>query len=458
MKKIILACLVTLAVVMPVSAQQYRTSYFMEGSTLRNNLNPAFRPYRGYIEIPIVGQLGLGFTSNAFTIDNLFYPNGMGGMYSILSDKVSYDQISGILQPVNNFDFDVRTSILGAGFYTGRGFWDIGLDLRVEGGVSIPAEMFRFLKVGSDVYNMKDVAFGTDIYSVVSAGYSHRITRNLTVGARVNLIGGLGRIKVHYDQLDLKIMGDECYVDAVGVMDVAMTGADVPITSDGYLDWENMSFKPRGLAGGGFSFDVGATYKLLNVVNLSASILDFGMVRWYKNASVQGIAEDSYSFTGFEIDGRNIEMSYTGDLNEFMKFRAGDPKEISSKIKTKVVLGAELPLLNDHLTVGVIYMYKQNEYVKRSEFSAALTLRPTSWLTAALSYSFDGKSKIGDSNWNSLGLALNFHPAWINFFVGTDYMVSRVSTQRIPLGQKVLNYYMGISIPLAKGKPYDKTK
>ena len=37
-------------------AQQYRTSYFMEGSTMRTRLNPALRSDRGYVLFPTRGH------------------------------------------------------------------------------------------------------------------------------------------------------------------------------------------------------------------------------------------------------------------------------------------------------------------------------------------------------------------------------------------------------------------
>ena len=51
MKKIIIL-LVTATLVAINASAQLRTSYFMEGSYFRNELNPALAPTRGYIAIP----------------------------------------------------------------------------------------------------------------------------------------------------------------------------------------------------------------------------------------------------------------------------------------------------------------------------------------------------------------------------------------------------------------------
>lgn len=451
MKKIILSAFIALAA-LTASAQQLRTSYFMEGSTVRNNLNPAFRPTRGYVDIPVLGSIYAGFTSNAFALDDIFYPDGNGGLRTILNRKVTYDLLNEKLRGINTIGFDVETSILGVGFYSGKnGFLDFGLDLRVDGGVSIPDDMIAFMKKGSGSYNMCDISAGTSTYAVLSAGYSHRILPELTVGARVRYLGGLGRVNMHFDKLDLRLDGEEWSVDAVGVLDVMAKGVDVGVDEDGYIDFDTIDYTPRGLAGNGFSFDFGATYRLFETVNLSVSILDLGMVKWKSDATIRSVSRTGYSFTGFEIKGRdNVTMGYGGDLDDFLKFEKGHHEGVSTKLRSTILVGAELPLLRDYVSVGVIYMLKQNEYMRRSEFSAALTFRPASWFTAALSYSFDEVKNLGGKGINSLGLAVNFHAPWINFFLGTDYMVARVAKQGVPLGQKVFNYYMGISIPLGK--------
>ena len=57
-------CLLT-TVGMSVSAQQIRTSYFMQSSTARTTMNPAYRPERGYVSIPVLGAVGASYGISA---------------------------------------------------------------------------------------------------------------------------------------------------------------------------------------------------------------------------------------------------------------------------------------------------------------------------------------------------------------------------------------------------------
>lgn len=53
MKKIIYTLIA--AFVACTAVAQTPSAYFMEGSTFRSQLNPAFAPLRGYVNIPVLG-------------------------------------------------------------------------------------------------------------------------------------------------------------------------------------------------------------------------------------------------------------------------------------------------------------------------------------------------------------------------------------------------------------------
>ena len=47
------------------SAQEAsRSGYFLEGYNFRHQLNPAFAPENNYVAIPVLGNLGVGLSSN----------------------------------------------------------------------------------------------------------------------------------------------------------------------------------------------------------------------------------------------------------------------------------------------------------------------------------------------------------------------------------------------------------
>ena len=62
--KVLTSAFLMLVFVLPLQAQFLRTSYFMEGSHYRQQLNPALTPGRGYINLPVIGSLNMSITSN----------------------------------------------------------------------------------------------------------------------------------------------------------------------------------------------------------------------------------------------------------------------------------------------------------------------------------------------------------------------------------------------------------
>ena len=45
-------------------AQYLRSSYFMEGTSARLQLNPGLQPTKGYFNMPIIGSLNMSASSN----------------------------------------------------------------------------------------------------------------------------------------------------------------------------------------------------------------------------------------------------------------------------------------------------------------------------------------------------------------------------------------------------------
>lgn len=71
MKKIIYTLIA--AFVACTAVAQTPSAYFMEGSTFRSQLNPAFAPLRGYVNIPVLGGVQVNVSGN-LSVSDIFYP------------------------------------------------------------------------------------------------------------------------------------------------------------------------------------------------------------------------------------------------------------------------------------------------------------------------------------------------------------------------------------------------
>lgn len=69
-----------------VQAQYLRSSYFMEGTSARLQLNPGLQPTRGYFNIPVIGSFNMSASSNVLgTSDIIDILDSGSDLYSMIS-------------------------------------------------------------------------------------------------------------------------------------------------------------------------------------------------------------------------------------------------------------------------------------------------------------------------------------------------------------------------------------
>lgn len=448
-------------------AQFLRTSYFMEGSHYRQQLNPALTPGRGYLNLPVIGTLNASVNSSSLGYQDVMdiIDNSEGGDFFMSSDFINR------LENVNNLNVNLSTDILSAGWYKGKNFWSFNIGLRNDIGASIPKSMFEFLRNmdGLDVndwnrlsnINEKVGAQSLEInsYAEVGIGFARNINSRLTVGGRVKALLGIGNLKLDinnisvnsnvtgyenvnwnnptYEQLQNLRGSANIHVEAT--LENSSKLIELPQNEEGYID--EIEFGSFGLAGYGVGIDLGASYKVLDKLTVSASVLDLGFMKWSKNntsVAKAGVHKD-YNLINTSDREEFVNMVSSGEVLNFdmlnMTVEDKAEKSRSTSLTSTVVVGAEYELLGDWLAVGALYTARFIKPETLNELTFSANFRPKNNLNLAVSYSvLQGAGK-------TFGLAAKLGP----LFVGTDYMFFGKNT-------KNLNAYVGFSIPLAKQK------
>ena len=67
-KLILLGICISFLLPTAMQAQYLRSSYFMEGSSTRIQLNPALQPKRGYVNLPGIGSVNAEVATNSLGI------------------------------------------------------------------------------------------------------------------------------------------------------------------------------------------------------------------------------------------------------------------------------------------------------------------------------------------------------------------------------------------------------
>ena len=98
----------------PAFAQQFSSSYFMEGSLYRHELNPAFEAPQNYFSFPLLGNVNMSVKGNLGVSDVLFNRNGK--TVTFLHPDVSPSEALNNINDNNKLIDEFRLPVIAIGF------------------------------------------------------------------------------------------------------------------------------------------------------------------------------------------------------------------------------------------------------------------------------------------------------------------------------------------------------
>ena len=490
-------------ITLPANAQFLRTSYFMEGTHYRQQLNPALTPTKGFINLPVIGAVNATVGSTSLGYQDIIDIIDDGGDFYTKPDFMNR------LKDNNTLNVNFSTEILSAGWYKGKNFWSFNIGLRTDIGANLTKSMFTFLNQMETIednwrnsnYDISGQQLNINAYTEIGLGLSRQINSRLTVGARVKALLGIGNMELKLNQIsmsaslptdkDIANWQDPNYWNTI-TPDEAKSlekkfnsyHADLAVNatlkssfkglnlveerlnpedenSPKYINDFDFDSGNLGFAGYGFGIDLGASYKIMDNLTVSASILDLGFISWSKSSTQIASANPDFKpIKGSDytsninvnnpqtvVDAANSLLNAADDymnlvtqgdvLNyDMLQLEVGEAKESrKSRLASTLVLGAEYGFFNNKLAVGVLSTTRFVQPDALTELTFSANYRPKSWFNVALSYSAI------QSAGKSFGLGLKLGP----IFLGTDYMFLGKNSNSV-------NGFIGVSIPLNKRK------
>lgn len=381
--------------------QSSRSAYFLEGSTYRHELNPAFIGERGYFSFPALGNLDFGVQSTA-GIGSFLYKLPDGRLTTFMHESVSGQEFVDGLPNRFKLGADVNENIFSLGFHAWGGFNTLGISIKSDTRVNVPSELFKFMKLGmasetGSQYIVNGLNMMSTNYAEIAFGHARTINNHLTVGAKLKALVGLAKANVRIDKLTITAsqdawtitpQGAELYASAKGLIvptkgetrnyqeddyildangnrtDQLKTGTDQQIDYDG-VDFDDKNIGPTGF---GLALDLGAVYKLGDW-QFSAALLDLGFIGW-KN-TVKGTMNNDFEFSGFEniavkdTEGNansleNQSDALLDDLKDMAKFtKEADGMKRTTALAATLNFGAQYTLpAYDRLNFGLLSTWK----------------------------------------------------------------------------------------------------
>lgn len=454
--KLIISAALCAAAAGTVSAQYLRTAYFMDKSAERYGFNPALAPERGFVTIPFLGSTHVSYTSNSLALSDIFYPKD-GKLVTFLDQSVDAGKFLAGLRSNNQMNVDTRYDLVQAGWWKRDAFWSVGIGIRVNASLGIPKSLFEFMKDGNGydgrIYDITGLRMKADAYADISIGYTRELDRRWTVGGKVKFLPGLGNMDMRFKSLHARMNDEVWQIDSQGELYSSVAGLQMKSKLDDHdREYVNgFKYDSFGLSGFGAAVDLGASYKLDDNWTFSASVLDLGFISWNKSSTRYALADGEFEYDGFELPLGTNDLPTISDQFDAMKddlenlFHFTEQSYGSGRSTMLVATlsaGAEYALTGNKISFGLLSttrFYRPKAY---TEVTLSANFRPVYWFSGSLSYS------ALHSAFRTYGIALNFNPNGFHFFVGSDYMITRVNQQFIPVDARAENIYLGMSIPL----------
>lgn len=498
--KLIGGIFIMLVCTLSANAQFLRTSYFMEGTHYRQQLNPALTPTKGYFNLPVIGAVNATVGSTSLGYQDIIDIIDDGDDFYTKPDFMNR------LKDNNKLNVNFSTEILSAGWYKGKNFWSFNIGLRTDIGANLTKNMFTFLNEMETVeenwrnsnYDISGQQLNINAYTEIGLGLSRQINSRLTVGARVKALLGIGNMELKLNRVAMSAnlpsdqqinqWSSESYWNSMTPSQAAQAaqelkdkfnnyhanltvGAELKSSFKGlelqeeegkdYVTDFDFDSGKLGIAGYGFGIDLGASYKILDNLTVSASVLDLGFISWSKSSTkIASANPDPIDIKGSTyanmVDPNNpntvmnavnqlqndaqgyMDRVTNGDVLDYdmLQLEVSDAKESrKSRLASILVLGAEYGFFNNKLAVGVLSTTRFVQPDALTELTFSANYRPKSWFNVALSYSAI------QSAGKSFGLGLKLGP----LFVGTDYMFLGKNSNSV-------NGFVGVSIPLGGRK------
>lgn len=411
-----------------MQAQYLRSSYFMEGSSTRIQLNPALQPKRGYVNLPGIGSVNAEVATNSLGIQDVI------DVFDSDGEFYNNDKFYNRLKGMNEVNISANTDVISFGFYKGKGFWSFNVGARADVDATIPKEMFRYLRAtdvenfswSGESFDIRNEKLRLNAYIEVGAGYSRAINERLTVGGKAKLLLGAGNINLKINQIQMSGRGigyeSEFQLKSDAYMEASAKGLKLE-EEDGYIT--DLDYNSFGISGYGAGIDLGATYQVMKNLNVSAAILDLGFISWDKSNSQ--VAESDRNAT---VNKDN----YSDDVLDFNLFglKKKENKSRTTSLSPTMVIGGEYGLLNNKLGLGLLSTTRFGQLKTYSELTFSANYRPNTLINTTLSYSMLQGGE-------TFGIAFKIGP----LMLGTDYMYFGNNSKHV-------NAFIGLSIPLGK--------
>jgi len=462
-------------------AQQSNTLFYMHRLPQATLVNPAIQPdckltISGLI-VPVSGQLfpamhtNMGSTGFAYkdmvqynsVIDSLMIPTSKGFDYEHLLSK---------LKNVNFITFEEHLDIISVG-YKWKNDWRFTFNIasKTELRLDFTKDLITLISEGGnggsfsgETANLSMGITATQWHEI-GLGASKKLNDKLTIGATAKLLFGQSNVWSKKTNLDWSTNATDYTYNINADMEVYTSQAFYQVDKY-YYDYnaDSMVFEGTNLnpstkqvlfsfKNPGAAINLGAEYKLNDKINLYASVIDLGFIKWNNNVNVFTV-NGKYKFDGYDpqpyatqndsvINAHNDALVDEA-IEIFLPERQID--SYFSYLTPKLNIGGTYQF-NEKINAGILYRGDIYHRKLHSSLTLSGNANLTKWFSAYLSYSMMYNS------YTNIGVGLVAKGSIFQFFVVTDNIFGFF----MPQSTRVLNARLGINLMFGCKKSNSQT-
>lgn len=442
--------------------------YFLREAPQVMQYNPAITPCSNFYLSLMLGTTDIGVHTSGFSYHDLIHK------HPIYSDSLQLD-LEGFRSQLsdNNFiNFNYDMDLLGFGFKIGKNYFSYDLSLTLDARVNFSKGIFDLILEGSGANNgnirlLDGHLLEVNSYITNAIGYSREINDRLSIGGKIKLLSGIANIHTNEANLELNFKDSE-KISAHGELDILTANiiGDLSITSlfnenasADFIVPENLNtILDHAMDNMGLSFDLGASYRLLENLELSASVVDvFNFISWNTHATqiINNKPFEEIVFEGITSGIDSIETNFETQINSLvdsissaLDIRTQNIPSYTTHLPMKIYFGATYnfgkvnylhALFNTKIGAGRIY---------DTHISLFYSLH-TRFLSLSFGNMFRSTNLFNPSALISLKLGTGQIYVGGNLHTNKDFNVADYNG---------LDVFMGVNFTLGKSKYWDQHK
>jgi hypothetical protein len=319
--------LVCSGAIQKLSAQQNFNMYHLGKVPQRNLLNPAVHgESKAFFGMPALNSVYFHFSNSGFNLNNVFdalEPSGQGD-----STAININKLVDVFSKQNFISMRLEQQWLFGGFGIGKHRFTAHISDKVAFRFAYPRDLFSFVIDGNGGDNLgRDFGFNFGLsarhYRETGIGYSYQWKDHMTLGARVKFLRGLSIVEAAPLNLSITTRPEDYAWQLQSDMRIQTASSLFPLLPvDSNTDY---SFNEKRLLqrnnNRGLGFDLGAQVRLNEKLELSASVIDLGFIRWQENTVTLASRNPGEVFT---FDGVRVNSSDTSsDIGDYFS-KIGD--------------------------------------------------------------------------------------------------------------------------------------